>query len=432
VTNLLTGLQPKRVTVQHDAGQDVTSRVIVAYKSDRVTLTQAVLPLWTAWGPGRFESVSDDQGGHLAVVWEDAKTRCTVRLSYNDNEPIRFEAEDRANDKDPSRATEVHVVDQAERRTRIKAGKPLTRLPRQLEWDQVKLGVTRDEALKALPNEGKAVLKRDLADAVVFTFGTDAAKSAALVARQLVLRFDKAGKVVEMRARYENGPAGKGFKDLLAGLQKKGGAPSEPPAPWAALWSGLPERKPSPVLSTWQDDLTVMSCQTDATGAEVSLLDWPSDQDRPPKPAPLELLPRGPESCQLGDKRDELQRRWMVSKPEVLDGALVLRPAAGGRYDVFLVYFDGDVVNRIVARQALPAKQAPTQPAQMATALSEAWGRDLSTLSWPRRQDYNDKNNLTGLGWHDDRTQIWLFWQEAGQGPPRVYTEWKNLPAVPK
>src|SRR5262249_7402307 len=157
--------------------------------------------------------------------------------------------------------------------------KPQVRLPRHLDWDQVKLGCTREEALRGLPTDTRNVLKLDTADGFVITFGNDPAKTALLVPRQLVLRFDAAERLVGMRERYENAPAGKGFKDLLAGLQKKGGAAAESPSPWASLWRGLPEKKPTPTLLTWQDDLTVMSYQADAASAEVLLRDWAANQD---------------------------------------------------------------------------------------------------------------------------------------------------------
>jgi hypothetical protein len=191
--------------------------------------------------------------------------------------------------------------------------------------------------------------------------------------------------------------------------------------------AGLPEKKPVASLGTWQDDLTVMTCQTDAASAEVVLRDWPAAKGTPPTLGPLQSLPRGPEGCGLGEGREQLLQRWTIKKPEIVDGAMILRPAAGGRYDALLVYFDDDKVSRILARHALPAKHAPTQPSQMATALTEVWGRDLATLGWPRRQDAYDKGTLTGMGWHDDRSQIWLYWQDTAQGPPRIFTEWKDV-----
>ena len=57
-----------------------------------------------------------------------------------------------------------------------------------------------------------------------------------------------------------------------------------------------------------------------------------------------------------------------------------------------------------------------------------AWARDLRRFGWPRRQDATGDDALNGLGFHDERTRIRLFWQEPDQGPPRVYTEWKPLP----
>ena len=371
-----------------------------------------------------MEGVSDDQGGHLSLVWQDGKTRWTVLFPYSTSLPVRLEIEDA---QGSARNTTTQDKDRAEREARLKAGKPLTRLPRHLEWDQITLGSSKDDVLKAISVDGRTVLRQDAADAVVFTFGTKAAKTATVVPRQLVARWNKSGRVVEIRARYEVGPAGTGFKDMIAGLQKKAGTAAESPGSWAGLWKGLPERKPAATLSTWTDDVTVMTFQSAATEAEIALRDWSADQVTPLPLVALEFLPHGPEGCSLGDRRDDLLRRWKVTQPEMVHDALVLRPAAGGRFDALLIYFDGDVVNRIVARQALPAKQAPTQPAQMVTALMEAWGHDSASFGWPSRQDVDEQKHLTGLGWHDDRTQIWLSWQPANQGPLRIFTEWKAI-----
>jgi hypothetical protein len=67
------------------------------------------------------------------------------------------------------------------------------------------------------------------------------------------------------------------------------------------------------------------------------------------------------------------------------------------------------------------------QPTQLADALSAAWGRDIRSLGWPRRQDLSSADALQSLGWHDERTRVRLFWQEPDQGAPRLYTEWKEL-----
>ena len=34
---------------------------------------------------------------------------------------------------------------------------------------------------------------------------------------------------------------------------------------------------------------------------------------------------------------------------------------------------------------------------------------------------------VQGLGWHDDQARVRIFWQEGDNGPPRVFTEWKEV-----
>jgi len=57
----------------------------------------------------------------------------------------------------------------------------------------------------------------------------------------------------------------------------------------------------------------------------------------------------------------------------------------------------------------------------------QVWGRELRNLGWPRRQDLTDEQVLQSLGFDDDRTRIRIFWQEADDGPGRVFMEWKAL-----
>src|SRR5262249_40926023 len=98
-------------------------------------------------------------------------------------------------------------------------------------------------------------------------------------------------------------------------------------------------------------------------------------------------------------------------------------------YDLLLVYFDkkeGGRVTRIITRQ--PQGAQPTPPGQMAEALSEAWGRELRALGWPRRQELTVTDALLpALGWNDERTRVRRFWQEPEKGPARLYTEWQDV-----
>ena len=122
---------------------------------------------------------------------------------------------------------------------------------------------------------------------------------------------------------------------------------------------------------------------------------------------------------------------WGIAKPVVTeDGALVIRPPQGSPFDAFLIWFDNNQAARIVARH-VPMSANLSSPAQWAQALTEAWGRELATLGWPRRQDVAANDIVQSLSWHDDRTRMRIFWQESDTpGPPRVFTEWKDLVAA--
>jgi hypothetical protein len=420
-----------QVVLQRETDHDLVARLVLRYLEHSVPLHKLVLPLWSVWGPGRFEGVDDEHGGHLAIVWEDNRTRYILRLAHTTTEAVELEVTDRQPPEQlAQRATAAVALDRSERQTRFANGKLLTRLPRFLETEPIQLGMSRDAVQQVLPG-GKTVLNRSTPDGLLLTFLGDPARGATFMARNLVLRFGADKRLVEIRARYQdtsapgNGPHG--MQALMTNLRKRGGAPAESPSPWAQLWPDLTTQKPTPVRYRWQDDATVMTCQIDSGGAEVTIRDRPLDQDNGVTLAPLEHLSHGPEGCVLGAAREDVMRRWATSQPTTTkEGALVLTPEKGGPYDALLVWFDNDKVSRIVARHTPPA-EPPTQPGALAAALNEAWGREIRNLGWPRRQDLTSNDVLQGLGWHDEQTRVRLFWQEPDQGAPRLYTEWKSV-----
>jgi hypothetical protein len=431
IANPLAGLKVTEATLQRAAEQDLLSRLTLRYAlEESVPLPKVALPLWSAWGSASYEGVDDDHGGHLAFRWEDARTRYTLRLPHETGAPLELEVVNRYTPEDlPARAAAAVAFDRAQRQARFAAGKLLTRLPRGLEVETVRLGMSRAEVEPLLPG-GKSVLTRTTPDGLVLTFPGEPSRGAAYVARQLVLRFDGAGRLAEVRARYQDTSATaprRGLNSLLASLKKRGGAPAEGPAPWAQLWPDLPARKPAAVCYRWQDDATLLTYQADSGGAEVAVRDCPADQEAGVALPPFEYLPRGPERCSLGDTRDALLSRWGVTQPAVAGTAVVLAPTPPSPYDALLVWFDRGQVSRIVARHAR-GTTGPTEPAQLAEAVQAAWVRDLRSLGWPRRRDGNADDVLVGFGWHDERTRVRLFWQEPDQGPPRLYTEWNALP----
>ncbi len=294
----------------------------------------------------------------------------------------------------------------------------------------MQLGSTRDQVLQGLPR-GESIVKQNVPGGLMVTFIGEAPKGAPDLARQAFIRFDNRGRVIELRTRYSEGSTGNNWKQTLVNnLKRHCGAPTERPGTWVALWADLPPRKPAATLYSWHDDLAVLTCQRDPWALELTLRDAAGADPDAPSPLPaLQFLPRGPAGeVALGTRRDHLTPS-AGEKPKTLsDGGLLLPPRGAGPYDSLMVWLDGDRVTRIVVRyaQAAPAR---ARPAQLAQLLTEAWGRDGRALGWPMRQDMADGQALQGLGWHDDRTRVRLFWQDAENGPPRLYAEWKEVPA---
>jgi hypothetical protein len=434
LTNPLPTLQPGKAQMQGEPAAGLTNSCTVHYPMDAAgppPLHQVVLPLWNVWGAPHFSGVADDHGGHLAVRWEGAASRYTVRLPYENAQPVQFEAADCGGEAQRAqRQARAVALDRAERKARLAAGKPEIRIQRQLE--QLELGMTRAKAKQALP-QGRAVFKSETPDGLAVTFPGEPVRTDAYALRQLFVRFDSTDRVAELRARYGEGGSD-GATDwavqMLNSLRQGAGAPRLEPPSWATLWRELPPQKPGPVLSRWQDDISLLTYQRDHGGVEIALRDCPPEHENGLPLPPLEYLRRGPENCLLETAQAELLRQW--TQPEkTADGAWILRPQGPGTYDVFLVWFDKERVSRIVARHR-PSARPPTAPAQAGQVLAQAWARELATLGWPRRQDLTAGDILQSFGWHDERTRVRLFWQENDQGEIYLYTEWQGLAILPK
>lgn len=438
VTNPLEGLRPTEIILEREKEHDLLARLQLHYPGDESAppLHQAVLPLWAKHGPGRFEGVDDELGGHLALVWEDAQTRYTVKLPYAGGLPTELEVQDKQEAKDlAERAARAAALDRDERRARLAEGKPQVRLPRLLEaaWGlrnvQVQLGMTRDQVVQGLPG-GQSVVQRDIPDGLRVAYTGEPGREQKQFVGEIVIRFDARQRAVEVRTLHHAGPAAKDSnwtRTLLNNLKKAGGAPQPLPATWASLWAELPPQKPVAALYSWRDDVTAMTYQCDGSVAECVLRDCPADPAAAVALPPLEALPRGPEQCSLGDQRGELLRRWGVDRPVTAGGGvLVLTPAKPSPYDALLVWFDKERIVRIVARHH-PSKAGGNRSVQMGQAVTEAWGREARNLGWPQRRDVLSGDVLQGLGWHDERTRVRLFWEETKEGDQRVFTEWKVL-----
>jgi hypothetical protein len=409
---------------------DVTSRLLLRFagKGAAAPLHDVATGLWAAAGPARFTAGDDEHGGHCAFVWDDGQTRYTLRLGYANVEAIELDIEDARGGKDLARrAAAAQTFDREERKTRIDSGAPLTRLPRFLDYEGVQLGRTRTEVQQALP-QGPQVITENLADGLNVILTGEAPRGVPYTPRQLFVRFNADGRAVELRTRYGEGKSSGGpwMETLLASLQKSCGAPSVSPGSWRAVWSDLPARKPDAVQSTWQDDLTQLSCERDAWGVELVLRDL-GTQMEPAAPLPvLFYLPRGPAEIALGDSRADVQKRAGGKLETTRDGAVMVPPRSPVPYDAVLVWLEGDRVTRIVARPQRPGP-VKARPSQLAQLLTEAWSHEVRAFGWPLRQDTGPEQALRGLGWHDDRTRVRMFWQDSPSGAPRLFTEWREL-----
>jgi hypothetical protein len=432
ITSPLGKTPPSVAYLKKNSGQDATMEFVLRYVWDhnQPPLHQLAMPLWQTYGPAQFTEVEDESGSQFLLSWHDDKTRYSLRLPNVEEAPSDLVVQNERADKDATAATGGTTFDQAERKARIASGKPLTRLPRILEG--VQLGQTKDQALAALP-QGQSILKLPIADGLSVTINTDAPKTATSQAKHLLIRFDAAGKVAEIRARYQAGPASKPGEwpgSVLARWKKYGGAASERPAPWARVWEDPAEEK-APALLTWHDDLTRASFVAESGSADVTLRDCPVDH---PEGAPLPglaYLPRGPEQCLLGTSKADLLKAWNVKEPTTAPQVdLVLYPPKTSEYDAYLIWFEGDKVARVVARIRPPSDT--TKQTTVSQVLSEAWGRDLRFLGWPNRQEFSADQELSKLSWLDERTRIRIYWQETDASSARVFTEWKDLSAPAK
>jgi hypothetical protein len=433
ITSPLVDLKPGAGELRREPGRDLVAAFLLSYPlagSGPPPLYRVVLPLWAKLGPPQLEGMTDGYGGHLALSWHDARTGYTLRLPYESPQPIAFEAQDRQGaGQFAAREAAAHALDTRERKARLESGKPLAWIPRRLE--QLHLGMTRAQVDQALPR-GRAVLRREIPDGLTVTFAGDPGRTDTYVARQLFVRFDADRRVVDLRARYTNGPAatnGAWATELLKRLRRDAGAPLDLPSPWARLWPDLPHQKPAASLAQWQDDITLLSYQRDAGGVEVALRNCPLDHEEGQPLAALQYLDRGPTSgCVIGRPRDELLRGTAGTPLTTADGALVLRPAGSGPYDALFVWFTGDRASRIVARHAADGK--PTLgPAEAGAAVTQAAQQAARQLGWPRRQDVTGNDVLHGLAWNDERTRVRLFWQEDDNGATRLFGEWVDLPS---
>ena len=70
--------------MRRETGQNLAAALVLQYAVDArgpPPLHKLALPLWVALGLGQFQGLSDKNGGHLALIWEDADGK--TWLAYN-------------------------------------------------------------------------------------------------------------------------------------------------------------------------------------------------------------------------------------------------------------------------------------------------------------------------------------------------------------
>jgi hypothetical protein len=437
VTQPVTDYAPEEVVLQRLPGHDLLAGLRFTWdrKESEDTLYRLGLPLWAAYGRSQLEGKEDGHGGFLLLTWEQGPTRLRLWIPFDQHSPELTVEDTRGATDAAARVEAAHAVDRAERQARLAAGKAQKRLPRTLEVNApatngvqvegLQLGMTKEEALATLP-DFRGLRRQALPDGVNLLFATEPPGEATYWARQMFVRLGPGDRVAEVRIRYQEGPGKAGPKapSLLDALKKKAGAPEELPGPWVGLWTDLGTKK-VPVLYRWRDDVTVLTLQRDAGGAEVVLRDCPPDGPLGVDLPPLQFCSRGVPRCALGDNRADILRRHGVQKPHVLaNGAEYFAESEDSPYDVLLVWYEKNRVSRIIARhrdkQPIPADGA-------GAALQQAWGAAIDRLGYVRRIEGPRGPVLGAYDWHDDVTRVRIFVQETDKGA-RLFTEFRNWP----
>jgi hypothetical protein len=384
-------------------------------------LAEMALPLWEEFGTGRLAGEENQAGHHLTLVWEDARTRVVFRVPHEKAEAPLLEVRDRTpKDALAGHAARVAANDRTERQARFGRKKVFFRLPRARE--NIRLGMTRGEVRDALPN-GEGVVAREIPGGLGVVLRGAPEEGAPHVAREIFVRFGPEDRAAEIRVRYAN------FHDLrklLTKISRRGGAPAEGPGPWARVWTPpFARRKPAPLLYSWHDDVTWVTCQRDSEGLELTLRDCPLEHPEGVPLPPFRCLPLGPGACRLGMTKASLLKEYNASQAEFHQGVLVLLPPKGPYDQIFVRFDQRGTATQITARYKRTLGSAG--PAEMAAAVRQAWGEMVEELGWPRREDHDRRKQLQSWANHDDVARVCIFWQPSRSAGPKLYTEWKRL-----
>ena len=422
---------PDFARLEGENALNLTSSLTLDWPADVApdALAKLVVPLLAAYGSPRIDDASDADGDYLALVWEDARTRLSLRLPY-ESSPVVFRAENRPGpDPADGRVRAAQAFDLAQRKARLEAGRPLAWLPRSLQLPEVRLGMTKKQVVDNLPRKD-SIDQRNLGGDLTLVFRDDPPADAPYGVRQMFLRFGGDDRLSEIRVRYQEGPAkpDERHKSLLGALKEGGGEPQALPAPWAGLWPDLTPQEPRPALYRWADDVTILTCQRDGGGAEVILRDWPAgltpDQVNEALP-PLRFCDEGAAGVLLGQTRADVFQKFPSHKPLENEDAVAVPAPADGPYETLAVWFDAGKVVRVVAQH----KAQPTDAADVTAKLNEAWARDFDRLGGRRRLDGAWGPILQAYGWNDDRVRVRMLAQQTADGP-RLFTEWRTWPVA--
>jgi hypothetical protein len=438
----VTNPRPMSVVLTRDGDSNLLASIGVRWPNEenKNAFARLLVPLWAAYGGARMEGVEDDNGGYMVFVWEDEQTRYAMRLPYVDVRPPELLITDRSSgDTRNKRPNVTETFDLEQRKARLLANKPLDRLPRWLYLNQVRLGMSRAEALAALPKR-ETLHTLEIADGLNVVVMVDAPKEATHWVKQIFIRFTPGaqGHVAEIRVRYQEGPAAPspqapGLFDLLR--KAPSGEPDVVPSTWAEMWTDLPAKKFKPVQYRWLDDRTVMTYQRDGGGSEVTLRDCPLEYPLGQPLPPLQFCLRGLPELILGQERDAVLKRWKAEKAQVNpDGSVDLGEGPkDSPYDSVAVWFEDGKVSRIVARHRA---KAGLQKEEVAAGLQQFWSENVDRLGIIRRVDTLGTESaitqrLPSWGWHDDRTRVRCFGMDTEAGA-RLFTEWREWPVAGK
>jgi hypothetical protein len=414
---------PVTAALLRDGDHNVLGSLTLSWSTKRnaTALHELLLPLWAAYGPARVDALEggDNLDAHLALVWEDQRTRLSLRLPYTAANQPQFVAADRRDTPVKVRAEEAVAFDREARKKRWEAGAPEKHLSRRAPDVDVELGMSKQKALAALPREG--VRRRDLADGVTVFLEDQVPVARTFGPRQIFVRFQN-DRVVELRVRYQEHPKQPNQeRKLLVDVLRRdnGGFEEIVPAPWTRLWSDLPAASEWAESMRWRDDLTLTTLQHDEGGHELALRDCPADRPDGVALPPLDFVSSGVDGCHLGDKRKDVLAYFKVEKPQVLTDEGVLLLPKRGQFDAVVVYFAG-VEGRVVR---VLARHTGKPPADVNATLLATWDHDWGNLGVIRRIE----SNGSGWGWHDDRTRVRIFVNQD-RGESRLWTEWRTWP----